>query len=88
MSRPIPEEERDAEALEPGVLSLQSYPWGEVYLDGDFVGNSPILDLRVSAGPHEIRIERDGYEPYVEMVTVEPGELIRRTGIVLRSETR
>lgn len=88
MSRSTPEEERDAEALEPGVLSLQSYPWGEVYLDGDFVGNSPILDLRVSAGPHEIRIEREGYDPYVEMVTVEPGEVIRRTGIVLRSETR
>lgn len=88
MSLSVPEERGNVEAAEPGVLSLQSYPWGEVYLDGDFVGNSPILDLRVSVGPHEIRVERDGYEPYVEMVTVEAGEVIRRTGIVLRSRTR
>lgn len=88
MSPSVPEERGDVEAAAPGVLSLQSYPWGEVYLDGDFVGNSPILDLRVSVGSHEIRVERDGYEPYVEMVTVEAGEVIRRTGIVLRSGTR
>lgn len=87
-SRSTSEQEGIAELREPGVLSLHSYPWGEVYLDGDFVGNSPIVELRVSAGSHEIRIERDGYEPYVERITVEAGEVVRRTGIVLRSGVR
>lgn len=87
-SRSTSDQEGIAELREPGVLSLHSYPWGEVYLDGDFVGNSPIVELRVSAGSHEIRIERDGYEPYVEMITVEAGEVVRRTGIVLRSGAR
>lgn len=77
--------EESAESSQPGFLSLHTYPWGEVYLDGDYVGNSPIVEMRVSAGPHEIRIERDGYRPHVETVTVRPGQLVRRTGIVLSS---
>lgn len=67
----------------PGLLSLHSYPWGRVYLDGDFVGNSPIVEMRVSAGQHEIRIERARYLPHVETIVVVPGQLVRRTGIVL-----
>jgi hypothetical protein len=87
-SRSTAAEGETAQPQEPGTLSLHSYPWGEVYLDGDYVGNSPIVGLRVSAGSHEVRIERDGYEPYVEMITVEAGDVVRRTGIVLRSGAR
>lgn len=89
--RPTPDASTpDAEPMSrtPGVLSLHSYPWGEVYLDGDYVGNTPIVQLRVLAGEHEVRIERAGYEPYVETITVEPGETVRRTGIVLPSGSR
>jgi hypothetical protein len=70
--------------LERGRLALQSYPWGAVYVDGVFVGNTPILDVRVPAGEHEIRIEREPYDPYVTTVTVHPGRTLRLTGIVLR----
>lgn len=67
----------------PGLFSLQSYPWGRVYLDGDFIGNSPIIEMRVPAGQHEIRIERARYLPHVETIMVPPGRSVRRTGIVL-----
>ncbi|HET9950059.1 MAG TPA: PEGA domain-containing protein, partial [Longimicrobiales bacterium] len=68
-----------------GTLSLQSYPWGDVYLDGTYVGTTPLLDLRVPAGLHTVRIVRDGYDTYVSDVSVEPGRSVRLTGIVLRS---
>jgi hypothetical protein len=73
----------DATASVPGRLSLQSYPWAEVYLDGDYLGNSPLVDVRVSPGTHQIRVERIGYEPYLREVTVQPGQALRLTGIVL-----
>jgi hypothetical protein len=70
-------------ALIPGSLSLQTYPWGAVYVDGNFVGNSPLLDVRVAPGIHTIRVERQGYEPYLRELTVQPGQTLRLTGIVL-----
>lgn len=71
------------EPLAPGRLSLQSYPWGAVYIDGVFVGNTPLLDIRVPAGDHQIRIERPPYDPFSVILTVEPGQMLRLTGIVL-----
>ncbi len=72
----------------PGSLSLQSYPWGAVYVDGDFVGTTPLVDLEVPAGPHLIRIARAEYAPYTEDVVVQPGRSLRLTGIILRQEGR
>jgi hypothetical protein len=76
-------EEREEMGLIPGSLSLQTYPWGAVYVDGNFVGNSPLLDVRVAPGIHTIRVERQGYEPYLRELTVQPGQALRLTGIVL-----
>lgn len=74
---------RDDEATLPGSLSVQTYPWGAVYVDDRFVGNSPLVRVRVSPGEHTIRIERAGYEPYVTTLSVRPGEALRLTGVVL-----
>lgn len=76
-------EAREEMALLPGSLSLQTYPWGAVYVDGNFVGNSPLLDVRVAPGIHTIRVERQGYEPYLRELIIQPGQALRLTGIVL-----
>jgi hypothetical protein len=68
----------------PGSLFLQVYPWGRVYIDGVYVGNTPLLGTEVGAGVHWIRIERPGYEPHVEYVVVEPSQALRLTGIILK----
>ena len=73
----------DGEAPLPGSLSVQTYPWGAVYVDDRFVGNSPLVRVRVSPGEHTIRIERAGYETYVTTLSVRPGEALRLTGVVL-----
>ncbi|MGH9333356.1 MAG: PEGA domain-containing protein [Vicinamibacteria bacterium] len=45
-----------------------------VYLDGELVGESPFSREEVSAGRHEVRVEREGYETFEAEVRVRGGE--------------
>jgi hypothetical protein len=35
-------------------LAVNAVPWAEVWIDGEKVGDTPIGDLKVSVGPHEV----------------------------------
>ncbi|MGB0678524.1 MAG: PEGA domain-containing protein, partial [Polyangiales bacterium] len=59
------QEEAATTALSPAVptaavgtatLRINSQPWSQVFVDGKQVGNTPQLDLKVSPGPHQIRL--------------------------------
>jgi len=55
-----------------GTLSVTSDPAGAaVYVDGDFVGQTPIRVPRLSPGDHRVRVVKDGY--------LENGRLIKVT---------
>ncbi len=81
---PAQPEARPAPAPPPGNLVVNAMPWAELWVDGRSVGNTPIVSLRVSAGEHRLRLVRDGFEPYEQVVSVAPGETLRVTGIVLQ----
>lgn len=66
-----------------GRLFMNAYPWGTVYLDGRRIGNTPIVDFPLRPGTYVVRVEREGFQAYEELVSVEPGGELRRTGIVL-----
>ena len=68
---------------EPALLSVNSVPWGSVYVDGQPVGNTPQIDLQVAAGAHRLRVERDGFRPYERLVELAPGQRLRITDIAL-----
>jgi hypothetical protein len=40
--------------LPQGVVNLNASPWAEVWIDGRRVGDTPIGNLSVSIGPHEV----------------------------------
>ena len=40
--------------LPQGVINLNASPWAEVFIDGRRVGETPIGNLQVSIGPHEV----------------------------------
>ena len=40
--------------LPQGVINLNAAPWAEVWIDGRRVGETPIGNLSVSIGPHEV----------------------------------
>ena len=37
-----------------GTIALNAIPWAEVWIDGEKVGETPIGNLPVAVGPHEI----------------------------------
>jgi len=69
---------------EPGHIWISADPWGELYIDGVYVGNTPALNLPLGAGSHVLRIERAGYAPFERDFELSPGQELRITDIVLR----
>jgi len=58
----------------PGGLNVQSRPTGaRVYVNDQLAGSTPIAVPDVPAGPVRVRIELDGYQPWVTVVRVSPG---------------
>ncbi len=54
-----------------GVVSLTQVPVGaKVYLDGVYLGTTPITVGNVVIGPHHLTVELPGYEPYIAYIYV------------------
>lgn len=68
----------------PGRLFVNATPWGQVYVDGELVGNTPQVGVPIAPGPHRLRVARDGFEPFEVALRVTPGQELRFTDIVLR----
>jgi hypothetical protein len=62
---------------------VNASPWGELYIDGQFIGNTPKANLDLSPGRHTIRVVRDGFEPFERQLDVASGQVVRLTDIVL-----
>ena len=55
-----------------GLLKVRaSAPGAEVYLDGALIGTVPLTAV-VPAGPHQIRVVADNFDPYVRKVDIQP----------------
>ncbi len=60
--------------VERGTLKLRVKPGWAVYLDGQYVGRTPLEPLQVYEGPHEIRLENAVLKGSLrETVKIEPG---------------
>jgi serine/threonine protein kinase len=68
----------------PAHVTVNSTPWGALYIDGDSVGNTPKLDLTVPPGTHVLRIQRKGYQAVERTLTLTSGQSLRITDIVLK----
>jgi formylglycine-generating enzyme required for sulfatase activity len=67
-----------------GKLTILSEPReASVTLDGQTVGTTP-LSLDADAGPHTLRLTKEGYKPYEETLTL-PANKETRTRIALKS---
>ena len=83
-ARRIPGAADRTAAAAPGRLFINATPWGQVYVDGELIGNTPRVNVPVSAGPHQLRVVREGYQPYDLAIKVAAGQDLRITDIVLQ----
>ncbi|HMA43124.1 MAG TPA: protein kinase [Gemmatimonadales bacterium] len=75
---PPPVVQQAAPAETQGFLTIDSDPFGTVFVDDVNVGDTPLVQYGLKPGPHVIRIESPGYKPYTERVHIEIGNTIRK----------
>jgi len=71
-------------ARAPGRLFINATPWGQVYVDGVLIGNTPRAGVAVSPGAHQVRVVRDGFQSFELAIRIAPGQELRLTDIVLQ----
>src|SRR5258708_15674103 len=72
----------------PGYLSVNSRPWAELSVDGQVVGNTPQVRVRVIPGRHHLLLARPGFQAHSTWVEVAPGATVRLTNITLAQITQ
>ena len=73
-----------ARLLPDGRLFINAMPWGQVYVDGELIGNTPRADVPVVPGAHQLRVARDGFQSFEIAIRIAPGQELRITDIVLQ----
>jgi hypothetical protein len=60
-----------ARSLERGVLTVAaSVENAEVFLDGALVGTTPLVDLILAAGPHDLEVKKEGFRSWKRRIHV------------------
>lgn len=60
-----------------GSLKVESDPsFAKIYLDGKLIGKTPQFFSDVIIGSHELRIEKENYEPIIKEIVIEKGETL------------
>ncbi len=58
-----------------GYLSVDSSPAGaKVYVDGSYIGDTPIENYKLSIGQHSLKITKQGYQDYTTTIILNPGD--------------
>lgn len=73
---------------QPGYLSVNSRPWAELSVDGQVVGNTPQVKVRVIPGRHQLLLARPGFQAHSVWVDVPAGVTVRLTNITLAEITQ
>jgi hypothetical protein len=60
-----------------GVVNINAAPWAEVFVDGHSVGETPIGNLAVPIGPHEIVFKHPQFGEKRHAVSVTAGPPVR-----------
>ena len=70
----------------PATVGVNARPWGHLYIDGRYIGETPVASVPVAPGRHQIRVVRPGFLPVDREIVVTAGEALRVTDIELRRE--
>ena len=73
----------------PGTLTINTYPWAKVYVDGEDLGRTPLVGHSLEAGEYALRlvVPAAGDKEINETVTVRAGEETRIVKRITVKET-
>jgi hypothetical protein len=76
----IAETPKAAEPPARCLLTVGSYPWSELWVDGADTGqHTPVVELPLACGAHKLQLKRSDLNvDQVENVTLEAGQAIKR----------
>ncbi|MBN2037593.1 MAG: protein kinase [Chitinispirillaceae bacterium] len=58
-----------------GFLHVYCFPWADLYIDGSYRGQAPTPNLvSLSEGTHSLRLQRKGFQPYIQNIQITAGE--------------
>ena len=64
-----------AQVVQTSKISVTSKPDNsDVYIDNNLIGKTPVNMQEVSPGEHQIKIQKSGYAPFEEKITIETGK--------------
>jgi serine/threonine-protein kinase len=63
---------------EYAMLTIASEPWGTLFVGGEEIGPTPVVDYPLPVGTHRIRIEQEGYVTKLETLVITGTNPIRR----------
>jgi serine/threonine protein kinase len=75
----VPPPPRKVVQREPVFLTVESEPWGMLYIDNLEIGPTPVTDYLLKPGRHRLRLEQEGYQTRIESIVVSGPEPIRRS---------
>ena len=86
---PDPTSATDGTTLtDAAYLTVRSAPWGQLFVDGDLIGDTPQANLPLAPGEYTIQILRGGYEPWMQRISVAAGDSLRLDDVVLTAQVR
>lgn len=77
-----------ATSAAPGWLVVSSRPWGNLYVDGRSVGNTPQATVWLTPGTHKIEIRREGFKTFLANVSIDSNREFRLTRVTLDPATQ
>jgi hypothetical protein len=60
-----------------GLLTIDSDPFGTVFIDGTEVGDVPVVNQQLTPGRHIVEVRREGFRSTADTVEAVAGNAIR-----------
>ncbi len=70
------------------IGEIDASPTAEVYVDGRFLGPTPVRNLRLIPGEHTIKVVRKGYRSAIKKIKLKDGEKVKKLFFQLKKVSK
>lgn len=65
----------------PGAVSVNASPWAQVWIDGKQIGDTPLANITLPIGEHEVVFRHPQFGERRQMILVQAGVMARASVI-------